>query len=93
MSQANRHDPRGLIREAYRIEGIGMAECRSIFFDWALSRPEEGDEAEAVRALIACYGAEAPDHPMTAVLHQGLTGAAAPKGRRGGAQGRRGGPH
>lgn len=89
MTEADLHDPRGLIREAYRIEGIGMAECRSIFFDWALSRPEGGDEAEAVRVLIALHGAGAPDHPMTAVLREGLAGAAAQKGRRGGAQGRR----
>ena len=91
MSQAERHDPRGLIREAYRIEAISLAECRTIFFDWALSRPEAGDDAEAVRGLIACYGPEAPDHPMTAVLREGLSGAATPRGRRGGAQGRKAG--
>lgn len=83
------HDPRGLIREAYRIEGISLIECRTIFFDWALSRPQSEGEAEAVGMLLACYGAEAPDHPMTAVLREGLAGAAAPKGRRGGARGRR----
>jgi len=36
-------DPKGLIRESYRIEGIGMAECRSIFLDWALSLPDGAD--------------------------------------------------
>ena len=30
-------DPMGLIRESYRIDGIGVAECRSIFLDWAIS--------------------------------------------------------
>jgi hypothetical protein len=30
-------DPKGLIREAFRIDGITDAECRSIFVDWALS--------------------------------------------------------
>lgn len=81
------HDPRGLIREAYRIDDIGMTECRSIFFDWALSRPE-GDEAEAISAMLVDYGADAPDHPMTAVLREGLVGAAPPAGRRGGRRGR-----
>ncbi|GKY88949.1 hypothetical protein [Sinisalibacter aestuarii] len=81
------HDPRRLIAEAYNIEGIGLAECRSIFFDWAMSRPE-GDEGEAISALLADHGAAAPDHPMTAVLREGLAGAARPKGRRGGRRGR-----
>jgi hypothetical protein len=88
MTTPDTHDPRGLIREAYRIDGITLAECRSIFFDWALSRPEDGREAEAIGGLLAGYGAGAPDHPMTAVLREGLAGAAAPKGRRGGRRGR-----
>ena len=29
-------DPRGLILESYRIEGITEGQCRSIFLDWAL---------------------------------------------------------
>ena len=29
-------DPRGVIFEAYRIEGITGPDCRSIFLDWAL---------------------------------------------------------
>ena len=32
-------DPKGLIRESYRIEGIEAPECRSIFLDWAISLP------------------------------------------------------
>lgn len=81
-------DPRGLIAEAYNIEGIGTPECRAIFFDWALSRPE-GGEAGEIETLLAYYGAEDPDHPMSAVLREGLSGAARPSGRRGGARGRR----
>lgn len=77
-------DPRGLIREAFRIEGIGEAECRSIFLDWALARPAGADEATEIAALLEAYGAEAPDHPMSRVLREGLSGAARPKGRRGG---------
>lgn len=82
-------DPRGLIREAYRIEGISEAECRSIFFDWALSRPESPDEATQITALFARHGEAAPDHPMSRVLREGLAGVAQPRGRRGGARGRR----
>ncbi|SMH55823.1 hypothetical protein SAMN05661107_3147 [Maritimibacter sp. HL-12] len=81
-------DPRGLIAEAYNIEGIGTPECRAIFFDWALSRPE-GSEASEIEALLAAYGGKDPDHPMSAVLRDGLSGAARPSGRRGGARGRR----
>ncbi len=80
-------DPKGLIRESYRIEGIGAAECRSIFMDWALSLPAGRDPQEAIRAVLAEYGAGAPAHPMTAVLTAGLTGAAPPR-RRGGRAGR-----
>lgn len=90
MSKTEAVDPRGLIREAYRIEGISTHECRSIFFDWAMSRPEGIDEGEAIRALLAEHGGAAPDHPMTAVLREGLPGTAAPRGRRGGARARRG---
>ncbi|KUJ80809.1 hypothetical protein AVO45_07190 [Ruegeria marisrubri] len=77
------NDPKGLIREAYRIEGIGMPECRSIFLDWALSLPAGQDQAEALRALHATYAPDAPEHPMTEVLNAGLEAAKAPR-RRGG---------
>ena len=40
-------DPKGLIREAFRIDGITASECRSIFVDWALSV-----QADDPRALI-----------------------------------------
>lgn len=76
-------DPKGLIRESYRIEGIGPGECRSIFLDWALSVPLDGD-ADALRdQLLTRYGTDFPDHPMTAVLREGLGEAARPR-RRGG---------
>ena len=38
-------DPKGLIRESYRIEGITEGECRSVFLDWALSLPDPPDGA------------------------------------------------
>lgn len=76
-------DKTGLIREAYRIEGISAPECRSIFMDWALKLPEGLASDQAINRLLAEYGVGAPDHPMTAVLREGLATPATPK-RRGG---------
>ena len=81
------HDPKGLVREAYRIEGITAGECRSIFLDWALSVPLGSDHRGLVRALLDQYGDAHPEHPMSLVLREGLTSAPA-KGRRGGRAGR-----
>jgi hypothetical protein len=77
-------DPRGLIYESYRIEGIGAEECRSIFLDWALGQPEGGDMAAALLTLKAEYADEAPEHPMSAIIAEGLERAAKPQGRQGG---------
>lgn len=79
-------DPKGLIREAFRIDGITYGECRSIFMDWALSLPPGRDPADDIAALLARHAA--PDHPMTAVLREGLVRPARPR-RRGGWRGRR----
>ncbi len=76
-------DPKGLILEAYRIEGITAPQCRSIFLDWALSLPPQTEAARAIRALLEIYRPGAPDHPMTAVLTEGLGSMGAPR-RRGG---------
>lgn len=77
-------DPKGLIQEAYRMEGITDAECRSIFVDWALSLSDVETEA-ALTALLERH--EAADHPMTAILKEGLL-TPAPQGRRGGRKAR-----
>jgi hypothetical protein len=82
-------DPKGLVRESYRIDGITPGECRSIFMDWALSIPVGRSVPDAVRVLIATYGLAEPDHPMSAVLEQALTAPDAPR-RRGGRIGRQG---
>jgi hypothetical protein len=82
-------DPKGLVRESYRIEGITADQCRSIFLDWALSLPLGAPVADAARALIAVYDTDAPGHPMTAVLSEALTAPAVPK-RRGGRAARQG---
>ncbi len=86
MSASNT-DPKGLIREAYRIEGITAGECRSIFLDWAISVPVDQEAAPLIRALIAQYEPEHADHPMTAVLKEGL-GTPPVRKRRGGRSGR-----
>jgi hypothetical protein len=86
--RGDRFDPKGLVAEAYRIEGIGAPECRSIFMDWALSLPDGVTAAEALPILLERHGAEAPEHPMTDVLREGLARPAA-RGRRGGWRARR----
>lgn len=76
-------DKTGLIREAYRIEGITDAECRSIFVDWAIKLPAGIAPQAAIARLLAEYGSATPDHPMSVVLRAGMTEPARPK-RRGG---------
>jgi hypothetical protein len=80
-------DPKGLIRESYVMDGITAAECRSVFLDWALSLPVAADVPIAAAKLIAHYAKAAPDHPMSAVLHEGLAIPEHPR-RRGGRAGR-----
>ncbi|EYD73764.1 hypothetical protein [Limimaricola hongkongensis] len=80
-------DPKGLVREAYRIEGITIGECRSIFLDWALSLPEGAESGMAIRRLLERHATAPEGHPMTAVLVEGLDVAQPPR-RRGGRAGR-----
>ncbi|MBP1805477.1 hypothetical protein [Rubellimicrobium aerolatum] len=84
MTDRDPHDPKGLVREAYRIDGITEGECRSIFLDWALSLPEGADPRPAVTALLDRHGT---DHPMTGVLRAALARPEPPR-RRGGRAGR-----
>jgi hypothetical protein len=76
-------DPKGLIRESYRIEGITAGECRSILVDWALSLPTGAGFADHAGLLLSVYGKDAPEHPMTAVLTEALAAPAIAR-RRGG---------
>ena len=76
-------DPKGLIFEAYRIEGISKPECRTIFLDWALSLPDGRDAVETIATMLARYSADHSDHPMTEVLQEGRDRMAKPR-RRGG---------
>jgi hypothetical protein len=86
MTTKDPRDPKGLIREAYRIPGITASECRSIFLDWALSVPTQ-DPKEVIKHLLTDHGAAAPDHPMTQTLTAALADAG-PARRRGGRDGR-----
>lgn len=82
-------DPKGLIREAYNIDGISDAECRSILIDWALSLPAGAGQTSAAARLLLRKGQ--PGHPMTALLAAAADPAADPAtapARRGGRAGR-----
>ena len=75
-------DPKGLMREAYAIEGITPSECRSIFLDWALSLPAGVDANGAIDRILARPGLP-EDHPMTRILAEGRARMESPR-RRGG---------
>jgi hypothetical protein len=81
--RADEVDPKGLVRESYRIDGITEGECRSIFLDWALSLPAGIDPRDGIRVLLETYAGMAPGHPMNGVLTAGLAPGEVPR-RRGG---------
>lgn len=81
MKKGDDTDPKGLIAEAYRIDGITKPECRSIFLDWALALNADADQQAMIAALLSRHGEDG--HPMTAVLREGQAQVAAPR-RRGG---------
>jgi hypothetical protein len=76
-------DPKALIREAYNIEDISAAECRSIFLDWALTIPSQEDMRDILRQLLDKYESSSQTHPMTETLKLGLQMVEPPR-RRGG---------
>ena len=88
MRCAGKHpcDPRNLIHEAFRIEDIGVAECRAIFFDWAIGLDSRIDVAEAARRLHEDLAPAYPEHPMTALLAEAAYGITPERGQ---ARGRR----
>ena len=81
MKKGDEIDPKGLIAEAYKMDGIEPDECRSIFLDWALSVPTGSDMPALIRVLMDRHAVDG--HPMTDVLREGAEGAWTPK-RRGG---------
>ncbi|MCZ4351448.1 hypothetical protein O4H61_02875 [Roseovarius aestuarii] len=76
-------DHKGLIHQAYRIDGINIEECRSVFLDWALSLRDGQDTLVAVSHFLDRYEAANPDHPMTNVLRDAQQAPVRPR-RRGG---------
>ena len=89
MAEKDPHDPSGLIREAFRIEGITREDCRTIFLDWVIGLRERFDMTDAVHAMLARHVAEPDDHPMMLTLREAIEQAPTPQ-RRGGARARRG---
>jgi hypothetical protein len=85
MAKGDALDPKGLIEESFKIDGIVEPECRSIFLDWALSY--QGVPAVGIAALLERHHEEAADHPMTVTLRAGLE-APHPATRRGGRRAR-----
>ena len=77
-------DPRGLIFESYRMDGIRVEECRSIFLDWALGQAIGVDMNALLQVLKKEYVSKNPGHPMNEVIEEGLARSAEPVGRRGG---------
>lgn len=80
------HDPRGVIADSYKIEGISAPECRSIFLDWALEPRAPAEMRQAAKALAAQY-ADFPAHPMTAILQEATVELTTAPKRRGGRRG------
>ncbi len=76
-------DPKGLLREAYRIDGITEPECRTIFLDWAIQVPVGVAAKDHIEAALAHYATGQDNHPMTVTLQAGLRASPTAK-RRGG---------
>lgn len=75
-------DPKGLIFEAYRIPGITINDCRSIFFDWVLSLKDDLNPNKEILLLHATYAGRNQNHPMNLVLQDGLKNMIAKPKRR-----------
>ena len=75
-------DPRGLIFEAYRMPDLSEKDCRTILLDWALGLDAGIDPQELLPSLHHSYARSNPDHPMTALIEEGMA-ELLPKARRG----------
>ena len=76
-------DPRGLLYEAYQIDGISLADCKTIFLDWALGLDYNIDQIKAVSSALEEYEEDNPKHPMTTVLRDGIILKGKPRKRLG----------
>jgi hypothetical protein len=76
------------MKDAFEIEGITAAECRSIFLDWVLGVPAGADVRAEVKVIVAHYASLADaDHPMLATLTAAQEDSGPPR-RKGGRQSR-----
>ena len=82
-------DPRGLLYEAYQINGITLADCKTIFLDWALGLDYNIDQLKAVTSALEEYEEDNPKHPMTKELRDGIVPEGTPRKRLGGRNARR----
>ncbi len=76
-------DPRGLMTDAYAMPDLDLPQCRGIFLDWILGLPAERSAQSAIHEILAQHENDGAEHPMTAVLRDGLKAPASPR-RRGG---------
>ena len=76
------YDPKKLISESFKIDGISDEECRSIFFGWVLDFDSRIDINLAIKTLHEKYSLSNPTHPMTKVLLEGLSGGYRAKRRK-----------
>lgn len=83
-------DPKGVIRESFRIEGLSASEARSIFLGWVLDLPDGVDVPSSALTMLDRYSGEPQGHPMVAVLIE-ATQPVAKRNRRGGWRARRDG--
>jgi len=82
-------DPRGLLYEAYQIDGITLADCKTIFLDWVLGLDYNIDQIKAVSSALKEYEDDNPKHPMTTVLRDGIELQGKSRKRLGGRNARR----
>lgn len=88
MTQIDPDDPKGLIRESFRIDAITDPECRSILVDWALSLDASRDPGAALARLHDRHAKATPGHPMTLLLQEAAISPPLQPQRRGGRAGR-----
>jgi hypothetical protein len=88
MNAPTPFDPKGLMKDAFLIEGISASECRSIFLDWVLGVPVGTDVRTEVKVLVAHYAPHADaKHPMLRTLAAAQEDTGPPR-RKGGRQNR-----
>ncbi len=76
-------DARGLMFEAFRMPELTDKDCRSILLDWALGLPDDAEYKSALQRMLDLYGESNADHPMTALLREGLELASGTQRTRG----------